>query len=55
MDLALWEKVRRYRRIATLANDEELARQTKRAVRLGEEKINGDKRDSSFGKTSAAD
>lgn len=55
VDLALWEKVRRYRRIATFATDEELARQTKRAVRLGEEKISGDKRESNPGKSSATD
>jgi hypothetical protein len=55
VDLALWEKVRRYRRIATFANDEELARQTKRAVRFGEEKVNGDKRESNSGKPAATD
>ena len=55
MDLALWEKVRRYRRIATFANDEEVARQAKRAVRLGEDKIRGDKRETSAGKTAAED
>jgi hypothetical protein len=55
VDLALWEKVRRYRRIATFANDEEVARQAKRAVRLGEDKIRGDKRETSAGKTAAED
>jgi hypothetical protein len=55
VDLALWEKVRRYRRIATLASDDDMARQGKRVVRLGEEKINGEKREPSPGKTSAAD
>ena len=55
MDLGLWEKVRRYRRIATLANDEELTRQTKRGARLGEEKITSDKRDAGPHKTLAAD
>ena len=46
MDLALWEKARRYRRIATFASDDEAASSTKRPARFGEEKIKADTRES---------
>lgn len=54
MDLALWEKVKRYRRIAAFASDEEAARQTKPTLRLGGEKISAEKQENRPGKTSTA-
>jgi hypothetical protein len=54
VDLALWEKAKRYRRIAVLASDEESARQTQPAIRLGGEKLDGERRDNHRGQTSIA-
>jgi len=51
----LWERAKRYRRIAAFASDEEPARQGKAAVRLGGEKLIADKRESHPGQTAAGD
>ncbi len=55
VDLGLWEKARRYRRIATFASDDDAARETKRMTKLGEGKIASDKRDIDPGKATAAE
>jgi hypothetical protein len=54
VDLGLWEKAKRYRRIAVFASEEESGRQTQPAIRLGGEKLNGERRENHPGQTSIA-
>ncbi len=55
MDLSLWEKVKRYRRIAAYAAEEEMTRQTKHNGRLGPAQRNAEDPTWNPGKPQAAE